>query len=177
MRPRENRTARLCSHPLREKPKSNRQGGSVGMNPPPSRPAGVPGRLVLPGPTTCPPASPACGAAGSRSLDSATLGAVRTEEVGDLAPFEEKTLQEDSWPCLDLLLAQADPVSKCSSLTGGRLVSLRLPRDGRRPAEPFLGLLSCPPPTGPPDQHMKPLPGRTAALFGKSLIGAGFLQG
>lgn len=121
--PRENRTARVCSHPLRKKPKSNRQGGSVGVSPPPSRPAGLLGRLVLPGPTTCPPASPACGAVGSRSLDSATLGAVRTEEVGDLAPFEEKTLQEDSCPCLDPLLAQADPVSKCCGLTGGRLRS------------------------------------------------------
>lgn len=122
MGPRENRTARLCSHPLRKKPESNRQDGSVGMNPPPCRPAGIPSRLVLSGPTTCPPALPACGVAGSRSLESATLGAVRTE-VGDLASFEEKTLQEDSCPCLDPLSAQADRVSACCGLTGGRLWS------------------------------------------------------
>ena len=82
-----------------------------GMSPS-SRPAGFPSKLVLP----CPPpglASPVCGVAGSRSLDSATLGAVRTEEIDDLAsPFEEKTLQEDGCPCLDQLSAQADPVSK-----------------------------------------------------------------
>ena len=101
--------ARLCSHPLRKKPDSNRQGGSLGhesvlsaswlyqinsssLAPPPG--------LTL----------PVCGVAGSRSLDSATLGAVRTEEIDDLAsPFEEKTLQEDGCPCLNQLSAQADP--------------------------------------------------------------------
>lgn len=62
--------------------------------------------------------------AGSRSSDSATLEAVRTEEINDLAsPFEEKTLQEDGCPCLDQLSAQADPVSACYGLTGGCLQS------------------------------------------------------
>lgn len=63
-----------------------------------------------PCPTTWSHFTSLCGVAGSRSLDSATLGAVRTEEIDDLAsPFEERTLQEDGCPCLDQLSAQADP--------------------------------------------------------------------
>lgn len=94
-----------------------------GMSPS-SRPSGFPNKLVLPCPTTCSLALPACGVVSSRSLDSATLEAVRTEEIDDLAsPFEEKTLKEDDCPCLDQLSAQADPVSACYGLMGGCLWS------------------------------------------------------
>lgn len=97
---------RLCSHPLEAD--SNRQGGSLGHESVLSASWLYQINSVLLAPPPGLPL-PVCGVAGSRSLDSATLGAVNRRNWWLASPFEEKTLQEDGCPCLDQLSAQADP--------------------------------------------------------------------
>lgn len=83
--------------------------GLRGTRPLPSQSAGFPDEVSL----------SHLSSSSLRILDSATMGAVRAEQIDDrISPFEEETLQEDSSLCPDQLLAQADMVTMTADGAG-----------------------------------------------------------